>query len=395
MGFLDGKLVRPHSALRSFLANEASGGILLIAAAALAMALANSAAAPIYFQALNSYLGPLTILHWVNDALMAVFFFLIGLEVKRELVDGNLSTWRDRRLPIIAAAAGMVVPAAIYLFITNDSSSLLRGWAIPAATDIAFALGVLALLGSRVPASLKLFLTSVAVVDDIGAVAIIAVAYTATLNVVALLAALLIFLLMLGMNRAGEKRLGPFLALALGLWLAVLLSGVHPTVAGVLAALTIPFDPSPGAPDSTQSLLHRLEHMIQPWVAYLVVPIFGFANAGVSLRGFDWQSLFEPLPLGIASALFIGKQIGIFGSVRAAVALGIARRPRGANWLQIYGVSLLCGIGFTMSLFIGGLAFDDPALASAVKVGVLVGSVLSAVMGYLVFLAGASAKSAG
>jgi NhaA family Na+:H+ antiporter len=378
--------------MRSFLANEALGGILLIAAAALAMALANSAAAPIYFQALDSYLGPLSVLHWVNDALMAVFFFLVGLEVKRELVDGNLSTWRDRRLPIISAAAGMVVPAAIYLFITNGSPSLLRGWAIPAATDIAFALGVLALLGSRVPASLKLFLTSVAVVDDIGAVAIIAIAYTAAINVVALLAALLIHLLMIGLNRAGEKRLGPFLALSLALWLAVLLSGVHPTVAGVLAALTIPLDRSPGAPDSDKSLLHHLEHMIQPWVAYLIVPLFGFANAGVSLRGFDWNSLLAPLPLGIATALFVGKQIGIFGSVRAAVALGIARRPRGANWLQIYGVSLLCGIGFTMSLFIGGLAFDDPALAAAVKVGVLGGSVLSAVMGYLLFLAAAPNK---
>jgi NhaA family Na+:H+ antiporter len=384
--------LKPRSAVRSFLANEALGGILLIAAAALAMALANSAAAPIYFQALDSYLGPLSVLHWINDALMAVFFFLVGLEVKRELVDGNLSTWRDRRLPIIAAAAGMVVPAAIYLFITNGSPSLLRGWAIPAATDIAFALGVLALLGSRVPASLKLFLTSVAVVDDIGAVAIIAIAYTAAINVVALLAALLIHLLMIGLNRAGEKRLGPFLALSLALWLAVLLSGVHPTVAGVLAALTIPLDRSPGAPDSDKSLLHHLEHMIQPWVAYLIVPLFGFANAGVSLRGFDWNSLLAPLPLGIATALFVGKQIGIFGSVRAAVALGIARRPRGANWLQIYGVSLLCGIGFTMSLFIGGLAFDDPALAAAVKVGVLGGSVLSAVMGYLLFLAAAPNK---
>ena len=385
--------VRHRSALRSFLASEASGGILLIAAAALAMALANGAAAPIYFHALNTYLGPLSVLHWVNDALMAVFFFLVGLEVKREMVDGNLSTWRDRRLPIVAAAGGMAIPAAIYVIMTSGTPSLLRGWAIPAATDIAFALGVLALLGSRAPASLKLFLTSVAVVDDIGAVAIIAIAYTASLNVVALLAALLILMLMFGINRAGEKRLGPFLALSLALWFAVLLSGVHPTVAGVLAALTIPLDRSPGAPDSAHSLLHRLEHLIQPWVAYLIVPLFGFANAGVSLRGFAWQTLFAPLPLGIATALFIGKQIGIFGSVRAAVALGIAKRPRGTNWLQIYGVSLLCGIGFTMSLFIGGLAFEDPALADAVKIGVLGGSILSAAVGYFVFLAAAPTQS--
>ena len=379
-------LPRPRSVLRSFLRSEASGGILLIAAAALAMALANSSAAPAYFRLLDWYLGPLSLLHWVNDALMAVFFFLVGLEVKRELVDGNLSTWRDRRLPVIAAVGGMVVPAAVYLLITGGSPGLARGWAIPAATDIAFALGVLALLGSRAPAALKLFLTAVAVVDDIGAIAIVALAYTADVNIVALVAAVVIFLLMLGMNRAGESRPGPFLALAVALWGAVLLSGVHATVAGVLAALTIPLVKSPGAPDSSASLLHRLEHMIQPWVAYLVLPLFGFANAGVSLGGLTWTELVAPLPLGIAAALFLGKQIGIFGSVWLASALGIARRPRGTSWLHIYGVALLCGIGFTMSLFIGGLAFDDPAYASAVKIGVLAGSLLSALAGYLLFL---------
>ena len=388
MGFPMTRTEKPQSALRSFLANEALGEILLIGAAALAMALAISAAAPIYFGALNTYVGPLSVLHWVNDALMALFFFLVGLEVKRELVDGNCLTWRDRRLPIIAAVAGMVAPAIVYLSITGGNPSLLSWLAIPAATDIAFALGVLALLGSRAPASLKLFLTSVAVVDDIGAVAIIAVAYTDVINIVALLAAALILLLMFGLNRTGERRLGPFLALALALWLAVLLSGVHPTVAGVLAALTIPLDRSPGAPNSAESMLHRIEHMIQPWVAYLIVPIFGFANAGVSLSGLSWPALLAPLPLGIATALFIGKQVGIFGSVWAAVSLGIAKRPRGANWMQIYGVSLLCGIGFTMSLFIGGLAFDDPALADAVKIGVLGGSLLSAVAGYLAFVIG-------
>jgi len=380
------RFLRPRSALRSFLGTEASGGILLIGAAALAMALANSPAAPVYFRLLNLYLGPLSLLHWINDALMAVFFFLVGLEVKRELIDGNLSTWRDRRLPMIAALAGMVVPAIVYLFITGGSAELGRGWAIPAATDIAFALGVLALLGSRAPASLKLFLTAVAVVDDIGAIAIIALAYTADVNMVALIAAGLIFLLMLGINRAGETRPGPYVALGVALWLAVLLSGVHATIAGVLAALSIPLVPSPGTPDSSTSLLHRLEHLIQPWVAYLIVPLFGFANAGVSLGGFGWSELMAPLPLGIAAALFLGKQLGIFGSVRLAVALGLGRRPRGASWLHIYGVALLCGIGFTMSLFIGGLAFDDPAYAAAVKIGVLVGSLLSALVGYLIFL---------
>jgi NhaA family Na+:H+ antiporter len=385
--------LKPASTLRSFLGSEASGGILLIAAAALAMAIANSGAAPVYFGLLDLYLGPLTLLHWVNDALMAVFFFLVGLEIKRELIDGNLSTWRDRRLPIIAAAAGMFVPAAVYLLITGGSPDLVRGWAIPAATDIAFALGVLALLGRRVPASLKLFLTAIAIVDDIGAVLIIAVAYTADVNVIAIAAAGLIFLLMLGMNRAGETRTQPFIALAIALWVAVLLSGVHATVAGVLAALTIPVVRSPGAPDSPESMLHRLEHAIQPWVAYLIVPLFGFANAGVSLTGLTWPELVAPLPLGIAAALVVGKQVGIFGSVRLAVALGIAHRPRGTSWLHIYGVALLCGIGFTMSLFIGSLAFDDPNLASSVKIGVLAGSLVSAVMGYLLFVSAPRRKA--
>jgi NhaA family Na+:H+ antiporter len=334
----------------------------------------------------------LSLLHWVNDGLMALFFFLVGLEIKRELVDGNLSTWRDRRLPIIAAAAGMAVPAAVYLLTTGGAPDLARGWAIPAATDIAFALGLLALLGSRAPASLKLFLTTIAVIDDIGAVIIVALAYTADVNLVALIAAGLIFLLMLGINRAGETRPGPFIALSLALWLAVLLSGVHATVAGVLAALTIPLVRSPGRPDAPGSLLHRLEHAIHPWVAYGIVPLFGFANAGVSLGGLGWADLVAPLPLGIAAALFLGKQIGIFASIRLAVALGLARRPRGASWLHIYGIALLCGIGFTMSLFIGGLAFDNPAQADAVKIGVLAGSLLSALAGYLLFFAAAPRK---
>lgn len=377
---------KPRSTLCGFLASEASGGILLIAAAALALAVANSPAAPLYFQAFGTYLGPLTLLHWVNDALMAAFFFLVGLEIKRELVDGNLATWPDRRLPIIAAVAGMVVPAIVYVAIAGQVPGLYQGWAIPAATDIAFALGILALLGSRAPASLKLFLTAVAIIDDMGAVAIIALAYTHSVNLIALAAATAIFVMMVGMNKAGEMRLWPFITLGLALWLTVLLSGVHATVAGVLAALTIPIVRSPGKPDASVSPLHRIEHAIQPWVAYLIVPIFGFANAGVALGGFAWRDLLSPLPLAIAAGLFIGKQIGIFGSVRLAVAIGLAKRPSGATWTQVYGVSMLCGVGFTMSLFIGGLAFDDPALTSGMKVGVLMGSLLSAVAGYLLFL---------
>ena len=387
-------LSKPRSALREFLTGEAASGILLIAAAVVALAIANSSAAPSYFGALETYAGPMTILHWINDALMAAFFFLVGLEIKRELIDGSLSTWPDRRLPIIAAIAGMAVPALVYIAIAGGTPGLLDGWAIPAATDIAFALGVLALLGSRAPASLKLFLAAVAIVDDIGAVAIIAVAYTDGLNLTALAAAIVILLLMVGINKVGEMRLWPYLALTLALWLAVHLSGIHATVAGVMAALTIPIVRSPGAPDAATSPLHRLEHSIQPWVAYLIVPLFGFANAGVSLDGIGANELLSPLPLAIAAGLFVGKQIGIFGSVRLAVALGVAARPANATWTQVYGVSLLCGIGFTMSLFIGGLAFDDPALTEAMKIGVLGGSLVSAVVGYCVFLAAASRSTA-
>jgi NhaA family Na+:H+ antiporter len=387
-------LLKPKSVLRAFLTGEASGGILLIAAAALALAVANSSAAPIYFQVLGTYLGPLTLLHWVNDALMAAFFFLVGLEIKRELIDGNLSTWSDRVLPIIAAVAGMAVPALVYLAIAGGTSGLVKGWAIPAATDIAFALGVLALLGSRAPASLKLFLTAVAIVDDMGAVAIIAIAYTDGLNLTALAAAAVIFVLMIGMNKAGEMRLWPFVTLACALWLAVLLSGVHATVAGVIGALTIPIVRSPGAPDAPSSPLHRIEHAIQPWVAYFIIPTFGFANAGVALGGFAWADLLAPLPLAIATGLFVGKQVGIFGSVRLAVAIGLAQRPAGASWTQVYAVSMLCGVGFTMSLFIGGLAFEDAALISAMKVGVLSGSFLSAISGYLLFVIAAGPSKA-
>ena len=367
---------------RAFLANEAAGGMLLIFAAALALVIANGPLAPAYFAALNADIGPLTVLHWINDGLMAAFFFLVGLEIKREVVDGELANPADRRLPVIAALAGMIGPAVIFLAIVGPGSALARGWAVPAATDIAFALGVLALLGKRVPASLKLFLTTVAVVDDIGAVAIIAVAYTGQLNLVALGVSIALVGLMLGLNRAGVERLWPYLAVGGGLWLATYLSGVHATVAGVLAAFTIPIRRSPGAPDDMRSPLHRLEHALEPWVGFLVIPLFGFANAGVSLSGLNAAALFAPLPLAVAAGLFLGKQIAIFGSIRAAVALGLGTRPRGATWLQVYGIAILCGIGFTMSLFIGALAFSDATLMDEVKIGVLGGSLLSAIAGF-------------
>ena len=376
--------IRPLSALRDFLHSEASGGILLIAAAVLAMIAANSAIAPAYFDALHAMVGPLSVHHWINDGLMAVFFLLVGLEIKREFLDGHLSSWADRRLPIAAAAGGMAVPALLYLLIAGGSAPLARGWAIPAATDIAFAIGVLALLGRHAPASLKLFLTTVAIIDDMGAVAIIAFFYTASIDFGALIAAALILLVMFGINRRGERRLWPYLGLAAMLWLAVLLSGVHATIAGVLAALAIPLRRTPGAPDAADSPLHRLEHGLHPWVAYAIVPVFGFANAGVALGGIGMAQILAPLPMGVAGGLFLGKQLGIFGSVRLAVALGLGARPGGASWLQVYGVALLCGIGFTMSLFIGGLAFTDPLLQDEVKIGVLGGSILSALAGFAV-----------
>jgi NhaA family Na+:H+ antiporter len=333
---------------------------------------------------LTPKLGPMTVHLWINDGLMAIFFLLVGLEIKREFVDGHLSTWADRALPMVAAAAGMIVPAIIYLTVVGGDPALQRGWAIPAATDIAFAIGVLALLGSRAPASLKLFLTTVAIVDDMGAVAIIALFYTAELNITALAAAGGIWLAMMMLNRFRVNALWPYLILAVLLWYATLLSGVHATIAGVMAAFAIPFRRTLAAPDAEDSALHRLEHALVKPVAFLIVPIFGFANAGVSLAGISLATLVAPLPLGIAMGLFLGKQLGIFTSVWIVVKLGIAARPSHASWTQVYGVALLCGIGFTMSLFIGGLAFTGPDQADDVKIGVLMGSILSAIIGYLI-----------
>jgi Na+:H+ antiporter, NhaA family len=376
--------------MRAFLRQESAGGLLLIGAAILAMVVANSPLAWSYFHALHletgpvltPKLGPMTPHLWINDGLMAVFFLLVGLEIKREFLDGHLATWADRRLPFIAAVAGMAVPAIVYLAVTKGDPSLMRGWAIPAATDIAFALGLLALLGKRAPTSLKLFLTTVAIIDDVGAVIIIAVFYTASLNLFALFASFAVLAGMFVMNRAGVKHPVWYFAAFLLLWYFELLSGVHATVAGVLAAMAVPIKNTPGTPDDADSTLHRMEHDLHPWVAFAIVPIFGFANAGVALDGS--ASALAPLPLAIALGLFMGKQVGVFGSVWLAVKAGVATRPPGASWAQVYGVALLCGIGFTMSLFIGGLAFPAQPQADAVKIGVLLGSLLSAVAGMLV-----------
>ncbi len=376
------RLRRPLSALRSMLHNESSGGLVLMASAAAALLVANSPLSERYFAVFKAHLGPLSLLHWVNDGLMAVFFLLVGLEIKREVLDGRLRTWPDRILPGVAALGGMAVPALVYATVNWHSPETLRGWAIPAATDIAFALGVLALLGSRVPISLKVFLTALAIIDDLGAILIIALFYTADVSLPALGGAAATLALLYGLNKAGVSRLWPYLLLGVLLWVLVLLSGVHATIAGVLLALTIPLRLSVGRPDDPTSPLHILEHAIQPWSAFLILPIFGFANAGVSLAGFEPGMLLDPVTLGVALGLFLGKQLGVFGFVLAAVKLGLAKRPSRASWPQIYGVAILCGVGFTMSLFIGLLAFAaTPELEAETKIGVLLGSILCMVAG--------------
>ncbi|NJC35102.1 NhaA family Na+:H+ antiporter [Sphingomonas jejuensis] len=378
---------RMPRAMRAFLDSEAAGGIVLMAAAAVAMLLANLPTAHAYEAVLHSYLGPLTVHQSINDGLMALFFLLVGLEIKRALIDGHLASARARWLPAIAATGGMALPALVYLWVAGGDPQLHRGWAIPAATDIAFAVGVLALLGRRAPDSLKLLLVTIAIVDDMGAVIIIALFYSTGLDVAALALAAGILVLMVALNLHGHRRLPTYLVLAALLWLAVLLSGVHATVAGVLAALTIPLRPAPGqnprAHPREGSPLARLEHALQPAVAFVIVPLFGLANAGVALTGPGPDVLVAPLPLAIGAGLFLGKQIGVFLSVRIAVAMRLGNKPAGATWFQIWGVSVLCGIGFTMSLFIGGLAFDDPLLADEVKIGVLAGSILSGLVGWL------------
>ena len=359
-------------------------------AAAIALLIANSPLAPAYFALLHAQLGPMSLSHWINDGLMALFFLLVGLEIKRDFVDGHLATWADRRLPIIAAAAGMAVPALIYLAVAGGEKGLARGWAIPAATDIAFAIGVLALLGSRAPASLKLFLTTVAIVDDMGAVAIIAIAYTKAIAGPWLLSALAIMAAMFVANRSGIIRIRWYLIGFALLWFAVLQSGVHATIAGVLAAILVPVRVTKAAPDAEDSTLHRMEQLLHKPVAWVIVPLFGLANAGVTFGG---TSVFESLPLAVALGLFLGKQLGIFSAVWLAVKFRAATKPAGASWTQIYGVSILCGIGFTMSLFIGNLAFSSGTQIDAMKIGVLIGSLLSALAGSLILWFAAGKKT--
>ena len=371
--------------VRALFVGDASAGILLILVAAAAMLAANSSLASAYQDLFYGDLAwtpiaKLDDLHlWINDGLMAIFFFVVGLEVKRELIAGQLADPMKRRLPIVAAAAGMFVPAVVYMLVSGGGEYT-SGWAIPAATDIAFAMGVLGLLGSRVPASLRLFLLTVAIVDDIGAVMVIALFYTPTIKMVWLVASIVVFAVMVGMNRMKISSFTPYILVALVLWFCVLNTGVHATIAGVVAALTIPMKTKDG-----NSMLERLEHGLAPWSAYLIVPIFGFANAGVSFAEMGVEALFDPLPYAIAAGLVVGKQLGIFTVVVLAVKSGFAQRPDNASWMEIYGISILCGIGFTMSLFIGGLAFPgNQLLIDEAKIGTLLGSAISAILGYTV-----------
>ena len=377
---------RIQSTLRHFLGNEASGGIILMVVAVLAIITANSPAAKTYFDLLHVYIGPLSLQHWINDALMAVFFLLVGLEIKREMLDGQLSTWSRRILPGAAAAGGMLFPALFYVYFNWNDPVALRGWAIPTATDIAFALGVLSLLGRWVPASLKIFLAALAIIDDLGAVIVIAIFYTADLNLLALAGAGIVIGNLIIFNRMGVRSLWPYLLLGAVLWVLIFASGVHATLAGVILALTIPLKQTPGTPEAAhhESPLHKLEHLIHKPVAFVIVPIFGFANAGVSFTGISMSVFSEHLTMGIAAGLLLGKLIGVLGTVAILVKLGIADLPAQASWGQVAGTALLCGIGFTMSLFIGLLAFDDPGVQDRVKIGILAGSVISGVLGAVV-----------
>ena len=379
-----------RSTFTRFFQLEAASGLLLIAAAALALIINNSPLSHLYNAFLDTpvvaQVGALKIakpaLLWINDGLMALFFLLIGLEVKRELLDGHLSKPSQVVLPGAAAIGGMVVPALIYWALNKDNPAALAGWAIPMATDIAFALGVLALLGKRVPVSLKLFLMTLAIIDDLGAIIVIALFYSADLSTASLAGAGACLIALIAMNRLGVIKLGPYMIIGLILWVCVLKSGVHATLAGVTLAFCIPLRTK----NAETSPLLSLEHALHPWVAYAILPLFAFANAGVSLTGVNLESFTHSVPMGIAAGLLIGKTVGVFGLTWLAIKTGIASLPSGANWGQVLGVAILCGIGFTMSLFVGSLAFIPGAseYAGMDRMGILTGSILAALLGYAV-----------
>ncbi len=375
----------------SFFKLEAASGIVLLFAAVIALVISNSELSNLYFSTLERYLFiginnfglKLSVLHWINDALMAIFFFFVTLEIKREFLQGELSNIKQALLPIIAAVGGMVVPALIYVFINLGDGETLKGWAIPSATDIAFSLGVLSLLGKRVPLSLKVFLTALAIIDDLGAIVIIALFYSGDLSVKYLSLMLLAFIILLVINKFNIKKFLPYLIVGIFLWDFTHNSGIHATIAGVLLAMTIPHRKK----DKDFSLLIKVEHAISPYVAFGIMPIFAFANAGVSLEGLSFSSLLDKVPLGIVLGLFVGKQLGVFVFSYISIKLKIAQMPSNTSWYNFYGVGVLTGIGFTMSLFVGNLAFaESMQYMDGVKIGVLTGSLLSTLFGYFLIL---------
>ncbi len=370
---------------------EAASGLILLIAAVLALVISNSDLSDLYFHSLEKYLFigvnefglKLSVHHWINDALMAIFFFFVTLEIKREFIQGELSNTKQAMLPIIAAVGGMMVPALFYVFINWGNSETMNGWAIPSATDIAFSLGILSLLGSRVPISLKVFLTALAIIDDLGAILIIAFFYSGDLSIPYLTLILLSYILLLILNKFSVKIFIPYLIIGLFMWFFTYKSGIHATIAGVLLASTIPHR----IKDRDFSLLVKIEHTISPYVAFMIMPLFAFVNAGVNLAGLSLSSLLAPVPLGILSGLFFGKQIGVLLFSYVSIKLKFAEAPNNSNWMSLYGVSILTGIGFTMSLFVGNLAFvENTQYIDGVKIGVLTGSLLSTVFGYVILL---------
>tara|TARA_Y100000590_G_scaffold302154_1_gene340621 strand:- start:191 stop:1369 length:1179 start_codon:yes stop_codon:yes gene_type:complete len=379
------------SPFKWFFKLEAASGLILLISAIIALIISNSTYSNIYFDSLNEYLFiginnfglKLSVLHWINDALMAIFFFFVTLEIKREFIQGELSTIKQAILPIVGAVGGMLVPALIYIYINYETPETLNGWAIPSATDIAFSIGILSLLGSRVPISLKVFLTALAIIDDLGAIIIIAFFYTGDLNIHYIALIIGTFVVLVILNRFGVKKFLPYLIVGIFLWFFTYESGVHATIAGVLLACSIPHRKK----DHDFSLLTKVEHSISPYVAFGIMPLFAFANAGVSLNGLTFASLLAPVPLGILLGLFIGKQFGVFIFSYISIKAGFAQMPNNANWVAFYGVGVLTGIGFTMSLFVGNLAFaDGTQYIDGVKIGVLSGSLLSTIFGYFLLL---------
>ena len=374
---------------------EAASGLVLLFAAIIALFVSNSELASIYYDILNSYFAlgfgefklKLSVLHWINDVLMAIFFFLVSLEIKREFIQGELSNPKQASLPIIAAVGGMLVPALIYVAINFGNSETLKGWAIPSATDIAFSLGVLSLLGKRVPISLKVFLTALAIIDDLGAIVIIAFFYSGKIQAMYLILMLVSIIILIIFNRLNIRSFIPYLIVGIFLWDFTHSSGIHATIAGVLLALTIPHKDKKNKNSHKNSMLIKLEHAISPYVAFGIMPIFAFANAGVSLEGLSIATLMNPVPLGILCGLFFGKQFGVFIFSYVSIKLKFAEMPNDSDWLKLYGVGVLTGIGFTMSLFVGNLAFvETTQYLSGVKIGVLLGSLASTLFGYMLIL---------